>query len=284
MMAESDGHPGLGQYQRTPRSFIPGGTLKKASLDSVESAENQLALTGVFWDAAALDLEPMRGGTTAPSVGRVRARMRARLPELIWSTAALEGNTFTLPEVQTLLDGVTVEGKKLEEQQQVIALQETFNFLDELVVTGHFRLDQHTSDEIHRRVARHEAIESGHFRGLGSVTGGGNVRLSTGETVSGLPSAQIPDRFAGIVSVVSGTEDPRLAALIYFAAATRSQFYFDGNKRTARMMASGLLLTSGFDALYIPFERRLEYNRCLDALFTTNDATPLMGFIASCAS
>jgi Fic family protein len=82
---------------------------------------------------------------------------------------------------------------------------------------------------------------------------------------------------------VSSTADTRLAALIYFASATRSQFYFDGNKRTARMMASGMLLAQGYDALYIPFERRLEYNKCLDSLFTTNNGTDLMQFLASCA-
>jgi Fic family protein len=245
----------------------------------LESRENLVALTGIFWDATALNLNVMTQG----GVEWAQARMRARLPEHIWSAAALEGNTFTLPEVQTLLDGVTVEGKKLEEQQQVLALQETFNFLDQLVASREFRLNRDTSDEFHSRVARHEAIESGHFRGRGAVTGGGNVRLSTGEVVEGLPAEHIMSRFNSVVDVVSSTPDARLAALIYFAAATRSQFYFDGNKRTARMMSSGLLLERGFDAVYIPFERRLEYNKCLDTLFTANDATPLMQFLASCA-
>lgn len=282
-MTESPRDLNRDHYTKTPDSFLTSPSGNKPSLEAVESAENQQALTGVFWNAAEIDLELMRGGAGAPSVERARARMRAQLPELIWSTAALEGNTFTLPEVQTLLDGVTVEGKRIEEQQQVLALQETFNYLDELIRTDSFQLDQNTSDEIHVRVARHEAIESGHFRGQGSVVGGGNVRLSTGETVDGLPTKEIADRFAGIVNVTASTEDPRLAALIYFSAATRSQFYFDGNKRTARMMASGILMRSGYDALYIPFERRLEYNRCLDTLFTTNEATPLMRFLASCA-
>ena len=267
------------QYTTTPRSFQIGGARAAEDAIPLESRGNLIALTGIYWDPEALELGSMRQG----GVEWAQARMRARLPELIWSTAALEGNTFTLPEVQTLLDGVTVEGKKLEEQQQVLALQETFNYLDELVSTKTFRLDSDTSDELHERVARHEAIESGHFRGFGSVTGGGNVRLSTGETVEGLPAELIVSRFNSLVDVVSSTADTRLAALIYFASATRSQFYFDGNKRTARMMASGLLLAQGYDALYIPFERRLEYNKCLDALFTTNNGTDLMQFLASCA-
>lgn len=266
------------KYTTVPQSFQPEGARVGVDAIPLESRENLIALTGIYWDAAEIDVTSMKQG----GVEWAQARMRTRLPELIWSTAALEGNTFTLPEVQTLLDGVTVEGKKLEEQQQVLALQETFNFLDKLVTTRSFRLDSATSDEFHARVARHEAIESGHFRGFGSVTGGGNLRLSTGDTVEGLPAELIMPRFTSVVDVVSSTEDARLAALIYFAAATRAQFYFDGNKRTARMMASGLLMEHGYDALYIPFERRLEYNKCLDVLFTTNNGTALMRFLAEC--
>ncbi len=265
-------------YPFTPKSFLPGPRSESGAAFSVTSAENQLALTGVYWNVDLLDWAGMRQRDTT----QARARMQARLPELIWSTAALEGNTFTLPEVKTLLDGVTVEGKRLDEELQILALKDSFAHLDSVLSNNTFALSEQTSNEFHQLIARNEAIESGHFRGQGSALGGGNVRLTTGETVAGLPTEEIPSRFAGIVDVAAD-EDPRLAALIYFAAAARSQFYFDGNKRTARMMASGILMSHGYDAMVIPFERRLEYNKCLDVLFTSNDATPLMAFLLRCA-
>jgi Fic family protein len=279
-MAEPTWDPRKGSYTNIAQSLAPGAVSEPSQQDALVTAENQQAVTGIYWDRSLINVTSMKQGGTIWA----RERMRARLPELIWSTAALEGNTFTLPEVKTLLDGVTVEGKKIEEEQQVLALQETFNRLDELVASESFHLDQSTSDGLHAIVARHEAIESGHFRGLGSATGGGNVRLTTGDTVAGLPSDQLANRFTGIVNAVGAEEDKRLAALTYFAAAIRAQFYFDGNKRTARMMASGVLMQNGYEAVYIPFERRLEYNRSLDELFTTNNATALMSFIASCAN
>ena len=70
---------------------------------------------------------------------------------------------------------------------------------------------------------------------------------------------------------------------MYAAPATRTQFYFDGNKRTARLMMSGELMAHGFDVVSIPNARRLEYNVALDELFTTDSATALMRFTASCA-
>lgn len=98
---------------------------------------------------------------TAVGVEKARYRFRAALPDLIWNAAALEGNTFMLPEVRTLLDGTTVQGKRIEEEQQILALSEGYSFVDELVGAGEFHLSKRTSDRVHALVARHEAIESG---------------------------------------------------------------------------------------------------------------------------
>ncbi|HJD51627.1 MAG TPA: hypothetical protein H9908_07165 [Candidatus Rothia avistercoris] len=42
-------------------------------------------------------------------------------------------------------------------------------------------------------------------------------------------------------------------------------------------------MSHGFDAINIPFARRLEFNQALDTLFTHDDATQLMRFLVSCA-
>lgn len=39
------------------------------------------------------------------------------LPELVCDAVNLEGINFTLPEVQTLLDGITVGGHRLHDQE-----------------------------------------------------------------------------------------------------------------------------------------------------------------------
>lgn len=96
----------------------------------------------------------------------------------------------------------------------------------------------------------------------------------------------LPRRWALLLDFLhdpSRVSDPRLRALIYNAATTRAQFYFDGNKRTARLIVVGELMSHGFDAVHVPFSRRLEFNVALDRLFSTDDATALMSFTASCA-
>src|SRR5699024_4542375 len=67
----------------------------------------RLVSCGATWNDGAVDLILM----AATNPDRARLRFRAALPELIWNTAPLEGSTFTLPEVRTLLEGVTVGGR-----------------------------------------------------------------------------------------------------------------------------------------------------------------------------
>lgn len=58
----------------------------------------------------------------AYSIERICFRFHKMLPEFVWDASVLEGNPFTFPEVKTLLDGVTVGGRKVSDQEQVLNL------------------------------------------------------------------------------------------------------------------------------------------------------------------
>lgn len=268
------------QYVRRPgRPHGVGGPVASGRSGTSTSSEEMLAATGVRWDPVMVAFDRIERST----VMRARQRFKASLPDLVWNAAALEGNTFTLPEVRTLLDGVTVGGRPIEDERQVLALVGGYTHLDELVGGGRFLLRKDVSDGLHGHVAVHEAIESGAFRGEGRVGGGGTVQLASGGFVTGVPQDELPARFSNSVEYLLALEDPRERALAYFASATRAQYYFDGNKRTARLMMTGLLMSEAYEAVSIPFARAFEFNRALDTLFADDDATPIMAFIADCA-
>lgn len=237
----------------------------------------QLAATGIHWDAAAVPFDALTRHDDP------LARWRPTLPAFVWDAAALEGNTFTLDEVRTLLAGGIVEGCADDEQTQVLALRDAFIELDELVIDGLFGFDKITSDRLHGIVAKHEAIESGHFRGEGHVGGGGLVSLGG----DGFHQASEPGTAGGVllaehralVDYLAELDDPREQAIVYFCAAARRQFYFDGNKRTARLMMAGHLLAHGYDAISIDGHRHAEFDQHLRPLFVDGDATALMTFI-----
>ncbi len=53
--------------------------------------------------------------------------------DFVYNTSALEGDAMTYPEVQTLLQGITVGGHKLNDEQQVLNQNRSVNLLLEMV-------------------------------------------------------------------------------------------------------------------------------------------------------
>ncbi len=212
-------------------------------------------------------------------VERALARFRGQLVGHVWDAAALEGNPYTLPEVQTLLEGVTVGGHRLEDEKQVLALVESTQLVHDMVADGTFTVSKETSDALHAIVAPHEAIEAGHVRGEGQVRGGGTVNLGEAGTfiASGCDDGgeALREEYAqGSEYLGSRISHPVERAVAYFCWGVRRQFYFDGSKRTSRLMMNGQLLQSRLDAISIPFNRRLEFNQHLIVLYSEADATP----------
>lgn len=233
-----------------------------------------------------------RGGVarvSAPqplSVERVVWRFMRALPEFVWDSAQLEGNPFTYPEVQTLLEGITVGGHKISDERQVLNLAESSRRLAAVVTDGQFALAKEISDELHALIAAHEALEWGHFRGKGSQTGTPAGFL--GEYGEHRPPATEPDganlrhvRATEVAAITAGIDSVFEQAVIYCLFACRNQFYFDGNKRTSRAMMNGQLLAHGYDAISVPAARRLEYNTKMIDFYRLADATEMIAFFAS---
>ncbi len=128
----------------------------------MSASQSMTQALGYTWDQSAVPHDVPRF-----SVERAVWRLRRSLPEYVWDAAVLEGNPFTYPEVQTLLDGITVGGRKISDERQVLNLAEAANELLRLVNAREFRLDKEISDRLQYLIARDEALESGHFRGGG---------------------------------------------------------------------------------------------------------------------
>ena len=216
------------------------------------ASQSMTEALGYTWDQSAVPRDVPRF-----SVERAVWRFRHSLPEYVWDAAVLEGNPFTYPEVQTLLDGITAGGRKISDEQQVLNLAEAANELLRLVGTGGFRLVKEISDRLQYLIARDEALESGHFRGEGKelltpgVGLGAHGRYMPPKTEAGGENlCRIYAR--GLEFIHADLSDAFEQAIAYFLFAALQQFYFDGNKRTARYMMNGHLMSHGIDAISVP--------------------------------
>ncbi len=222
------------------------------------------------------------------SLERVVFRFRRMLPEYVWDAGVLEGNPFTFPEVKTLLEGVTVGGRKLSDQEQILNLAESSKYLVDLVNNRDFTLDKSTFCSLHALVARNEALEWGHFRGEGPETQftpdvalGERGRFTPLTTEPG--AVRLNEVFAsGIRSLEQNVSNPFERATAFFLFGSLQQFFVDGNKRTSRFMMNGVLMTEGVDAVSIPAVRAAEFNSRMVDFYTSRDATEMMAFVLDC--
>lgn len=84
--------------------------------------------------------------------------------DFIYNTSALEGNAMTYPEVETLLEGITVGGHKLSDEQQILNQNRSVNLLFSMLDQNQFELNKQILCTLHAEVAREEALSWGVFR------------------------------------------------------------------------------------------------------------------------
>ncbi len=222
------------------------------------------------------------------SLERVVFRFSRNLAEYVWDAGVLEGNPFTFPEVKTLLEGVTVGGRKLSDQDQILNLAEGSRYLVELVKKGRFRLDKDTFCSLNALVARNEALEWGHFRGEGAETSyTPYVALGARGRFTPLPTEKHAEALnevftAGVRALQENVSNPFERAAAFFLFGSLQQFFLVGNKRTSRFMMNGILMTEGIDAISIPAVRATEFNSRMVDFYTTRDATQMMSFVLDC--
>lgn len=207
---------------------------------------------------------------------RDKALMLAQraLGELVYDAVQLEGINFTLPEVLTLLDGVTVGGHKLSDQQIAVNQGNAWRQLFDWVKRDNFEVSAELACRLHRIAAKEEALTWGEFRS-------GGVFISGTDYMP--PSAnQLPELFDRMVKDMQQLEDIYDRAIYVFLTMARFQFFYDVNKRMGRLMMNGVLLSSGYPAINLPAKRRQEFNQLMLAFYDSGDQSPMNGFMRDC--
>lgn len=239
-----------------------------------------MSLLGFTWDAASLPVVQPVGLKTAVAI------YKQQLTAFVWDASTLEGNPYTYVEIKTLLDGVTVGGRKVSDTEQVLNLADSSKKLLELVTTGKFELNKQVFTLLHAIIARNEALEWGVLRGEGEQTQyTPSVHLGEygrHEPLPTLPGAPELNRVfsEGITHIK--TLPPVEGALAMFLFGALQQFFFDGNKRTSRHMMNGWLMTHGYLAISIPAARAQEFNEKMVRFYKMKDGTEMMTFLLDC--
>lgn len=210
-----------------------------------------------------------------PDKSRAVFRAKKMLEGIVYDTVALEDNPFTFPEVKTLLDGITVGGHKLSDEKQVLSQAKSWKCLLARVERNQFQLSKNLFLELHALVAEEEALTWGQFRDGAVSIAGTNHRPP--------PAVSLDGVFDGGIAEIHRINNPHEQAVAFFLFGSLNQFFWDGNKRTSRLMMNGWLLSHGYDVINIPAAKKLEFNQKMIRFYDSLDGTEMIDFMVRCS-
>ncbi len=196
------------------------------------------------------------------------------VPALVCDAVNLEGVAMTLPEVQTILDGITVGGHRISDQNMAMNQAKTWECIFDLVGRGEFRFDKATALKLHNIAGQEEVLEWGKFRsGYVTIAGSGYEPPAPHE---------LDAKWVEMQELVQSQSDVYDQAISVFLQMALNQFFWDVNKRTGRFMMNGLLLSYGFPVINVPAKRQQEFNTLMLEFYTSGDMTAMNAFLRSC--
>lgn len=203
--------------------------------------------------------------------GKLIILAKKSLPDMVFNMASLEGNTFTYTEVQTLLDGITVGGHKLTDEQQVLRITDGWNFVFKSASSDGLIINQELFNWLDVIVAKDESLISGMFR-TGQVTIGGTDFLPPkAEDLEGIFQEELK------ILIDRSKSSIDLAFDIFLWCAI-NKFYYGGNKRTSRLVANLILIFNGQGIFNIKVENKSKFNTLMMDFYNNGDGDKIFQF------
>lgn len=199
-------------------------------------------------------------------------KIKHMLPEYIYDTAQLENNPITVPEIKTLIDGITIGGRKIADVQQILNLKEAWYYLMDSLKSGRFKADKQFSDAVHFRLGKEAVLEWGVFRN-------GNVNFAGASNYNCPDYRELDEIYEDELPWVMSSKNAAENALRYFLWGSLNQFYWDCNKRVSRMVSIGILVSNGYGILNIPSKHVPEFNSLMVNFYDTRKADHIMKFL-----
>ena len=158
--------------------------------------------------------------------------------ELSWKSSKIEGNTYTLLNTERLIrEGIVSKENTENETIMILNHKKSFSYILEHEDILSFR----ELENIHRLLVEDLGINHGIRKAGVGITGTRYIPLGI--------RASIEEETRRMIDVIKSKEDYFSRALIAVLCISYLQSFEDGNKRTARIFANGILVKGGLAPL-----------------------------------
>lgn len=191
---------------------------------------------------------------------------KRNIVDSIWRSSHIEGIDVTYPETQKLYDGGNVARLRLDEIQTINNLKHTWLFvLNSITLENNLNLLK----TINSLVGSNLVDRAGQMRVYEVRIGGTNWKPE-------LPKEENVIKQLEEYNKLECVTDRAITIMCYLM---RTQFFSDGNKRTAMLFANKIMIQNGKGIISIPIEEDEHFGEELTKYYETNDMISLKQFI-----
>lgn len=187
--------------------------------------------------------------------------------DVIWKTANIEIDGIAFPDAEAIFEGRAPEGMSVNDIVIVNNIKRAWMFL---LDNATHPLDWSYVSEYNRILGEGGIVrDSGTLRQI-------NVRVGGTSWIPEMPSTvSSHDR----IEEISHIGDPQERAIQTFCAVACGQWFNDGNKRTAIMVANHVLINSGIGFFSVAPSLKQEFMAKLLRYYEANDSTDLSAWL-----
>ena len=191
---------------------------------------------------------------------------RKMLASNIFNSARLEGINITYEDTKKVLEGVNVPSLRLDEINCILNMRDAWNFTLSNI-DADITLD--FICKVNSFVSRNESLEWGVLRT-------GKVGINGVDYIPDIPEKE--DVITNIETILK-EESITKRSLNLILYLMRSQLFWDGNKRTAMIVANKLLISNGCGIISIKEDDINEFNKLLTEYYNTSNKDKIIYFI-----
>lgn len=184
----------------------------------------------------------------------------------IWKSSHIEGIDVTYPETQKLYDGGNVARLRLDEIQTINNLKHAWLFLLSSIDAKN---DLNMLKSINSLVGSNLVDRAGQVRIYDVTIGGTNWKPE-------LPDENKIEQDLEDFNKIESITERAITIMCYLM---RTQFFSDGNKRTAMLFANKIMIQNGKGLIAVPVEEDINFGEQLTRYYETNQIEDLKQFI-----
>lgn len=185
---------------------------------------------------------------------------KKNLVRLVFTTSRFEGLNTTLPQTQTIIDGMSAAGVSIDDTNVIVQLKRGWQY----VIRENKPLSLNIEQNINLLVARYDSLDPGSFR-TGNVT----VELGNSNGKWQPPEINLDQErkfFDELMQKDTSITDKAMTLMYH---NMRNQLFWDGNKRTATLAANKLMIDNGAGLISVPLNKWDKWNELISEFYLT---------------